>query len=155
VIRDVTKVDFAGMVGILDDIREFSSLDIACCRDCLQDYVEGVEPTYRFICSEDDSGIDGFACFDSDTLSDGVVEVYWVVVAPRKQKNGIGSLLLSHIESEARMKKARMIVLETESDPLYVNARRLYEKCGFAREAVIKDFYHEGDDKVMYVKRLG
>lgn len=154
VIRDVVKPDVTELVSILERTIEFGSRDVACCIDCLQDFVEGVEPTYQFICAVDDDGIAGFACFDSDTLADNVVEVYWMVIAHHKRKNGVGMLLLSHIESTARKQKARMMVIETESNQLYENARRLYEKCGFVREAVIQDFYRKSDDKIIYVKRL-
>lgn len=154
-IRDVDGGDVAGMRDILEHTAEFSRRDVDCCIDCLRDYVEGVEPTYRFVCATEDDTIAGFACYDSDTLADNVFEIYWVVVAPHKRKNGIGKLLLSHVESESRRHKARMMVIETESGPLYENARRLYEKCGFVREAVLKDFYREGCDKVIYAKRIG
>jgi hypothetical protein len=32
----------------------------------------------------------------------------------------------------------------------YVSTRRFYERTGFTAEAVLKDFYRPGDDKVIY-----
>ncbi|MDD5111622.1 MAG: GNAT family N-acetyltransferase [Candidatus Altiarchaeota archaeon] len=155
VIRHVARDDITGMRGILEHTSEFSSRDVECCLECLHECVGGVEPTYKFICAVEDDGLTGFACYDTDTLADGVFEVYWVVVAPHKRKNGVGRMLLESIESEAKKENARMIAIETESGPNYENARRLYEKCGFVSEAVLKDFYHKGEDKLIYVKRIG
>lgn len=153
-IRDVAKSDFAEVKCLLEGTSEFNSRDVACCLDCLSNYLEEAKSFYRFICTVNDSVIEGFACFDIDTLVDNVMEVYWLVVAPNKRNNGAGRLLLSHIESVARKQKSRMIILETESHSQYENARQLYKKCGFIQEAVINDFYQKGDNKEIYVKRI-
>lgn len=153
-IRPIVQEDLPGILRILDLTTEFNRRDIECCIECLQDFLKGREPTYRFICAESEGRISGFACFDSDTLADSVFDIYWIVVSPQCRKNGVGRLLISHIESEAKRLGAKMIVIETESDPLYNGARRLYESCGYVQEACIRDFYRRGDDKITYVKRF-
>lgn len=51
-------------------------------------------------------------------------------------------------------KKARLLLVETSGLPDFSAARAFYEKHGFTREARIGDFYQEGDDKLVYVKKV-
>jgi ribosomal protein S18 acetylase RimI-like enzyme len=45
-------------------------------------------------------------------------------------------------------------LVETSSRPEYEPARQFYESHGYRREAVVADFYAEGDSLVLYSKRL-
>jgi len=152
-IRSITPQDAEPLQKILEITPEFNVKDTACCSECLADFFAGGE-TYRFICAENYGKINGFACYGKDTIADNVIEVYWVVVAPQYRKKGIGRLLLSYIEDAAAAENARMISIETESDPTYAGTRSFYERCGYRLEASVKDFYREGDDKLIYAKRL-
>ena len=46
------------------------------------------------------------------------------------------------------------IYLETSSTEKYIPTREFYLRCNYKIEAQIKDFYDDGDDKVIFVKRL-
>ncbi|MCX5832942.1 MAG: hypothetical protein NTV99_00205 [Deltaproteobacteria bacterium] len=48
----------------------------------------------------------------------------------------------------------KRIYVDTSSRPLYEPTRLFYEKCGYRKEAVLKDFYAEGDSKFIYSKAL-
>ena len=45
--------------------------------------------------------------------------------------------------------------VETSSQPKYEPTRQFYLRSGYTVEAVLKDFYAENDDKVVFVKRFG
>ena len=47
------------------------------------------------------------------------------------------------------------IYIETSNRGQYVPTRAFYLKCGYAEDAVLREFYGPGDDKVIYVKALG
>jgi serine/threonine-protein kinase len=49
---------------------------------------------------------------------------------------------------------ARLFLLETSSLPYYELTRRFYLKQGYDREAVLRDYYSDGDDMVVFRKRL-
>ncbi|HEY8479569.1 MAG TPA: GNAT family N-acetyltransferase [Spirillospora sp.] len=51
--------------------------------------------------------------------------------APRRRGNGIASLLLDHILTEAKRAGFSRVSLETGSAEFFAGARRLYEKFGF------------------------
>jgi hypothetical protein len=46
------------------------------------------------------------------------------------------------------------VYAETSTQELYTPTRIFYESAGYFKEAVIEDFYAEGDSKAIYVKKL-
>ena len=44
--------------------------------------------------------------------------------------------------------------METSSRPPYAPARAFYRRCGYEVDAVLKDYYDDGDDKVIFAKAL-
>ena len=47
-----------------------------------------------------------------------------------------------------------MLVAETSGTPDYESTRKFYSGMGYAQEATIKDFYAEGDDLAIFIKRF-
>ncbi len=45
-------------------------------------------------------------------------------------------------------------MIETSDTPAYAPARRLYETSGYRCEAVIPNFYAQGDDLLIFSKNL-
>ena len=63
--------------------------------------------------------------------------------------NGHGSLAGYIIQ-----KGARRIYVDTSSTPLYEPARSFYEKHGYHVACLLKDFYREGDHKMIFMKEV-
>jgi ribosomal protein S18 acetylase RimI-like enzyme len=66
----------------------------------------------------------------------------------------VGRLLVERIEACAREAGGRLVVLETAGRALYDPTRRFYLALGYCEAARVKDFYADGDDKVVYVRRV-
>ena len=45
--------------------------------------------------------------------------------------------------------------VETSSREEFGHTRAFYEGCGYRLQAVLKDFFYPGSDKVIYMKQLG
>jgi len=64
---------------------------------------------------------------------------------------GIGFVTVDRI---IRRHGGRILLIETSSLPHYDPTRRFYLKHGYGQEAVLRDFYADGDDMVVFRKRL-
>ncbi len=112
------------------------------------------EEDYRIYCAEDGEGtVRGYLCFGKAPLTDGVYDLYWIVVHPAFGNRGIGSCLLRQTEEELRRRQARLLLIETSSTPAYEAPRAFYRKRGYEELARVLDYYRPGDHKIIFGKR--
>jgi GNAT superfamily N-acetyltransferase len=100
-----------------------------------------------------DGRVAGFVSFGLG-LGNKTYEVYWICVSLSHQGNGIGARLLAFAEAYALHAGARILFVETSSKREYCRARTLYEHGGYEVSAVVRDYFDDGDDKVIYSKKL-
>lgn len=70
------------------------------------------------------------------------------------QGRGIAGEMMQYIEQLLKRKKARILIAETSSHPAQHVANHFYAKMDYTREAVIRDFWSEGEDKIVFWKKL-
>lgn len=97
----------------------------------------------------------GFVCYTSYC---GKMLLIWMGVKKNYQNKGIGKLLLSHLEKEAKKLDLYAIEVETlpDEDPYepYKKTREFYYKNGFKRIAYKKARVQGWDDQIVLEKRL-
>lgn len=98
--------------------------------------------------------IAGAAYLSRDGLSEDVWNLWFIGLDPAHHGRGGGRTLLRAAEDAARQAKARLMLVETSSDPDQAPARRFYAAAGYAQQATITDYYADGVDKVIFVKVL-
>lgn len=76
----------------------------------------------------------------------GVLEIKSLAVASEYQKRGFGRMLIEYVEREFAG-KYRILQVGTGDSPLTVP---FYERCGFVRSHVVKDFFTENYDHPIY-----
>ena len=112
------------------------------------------EEDYRILCAGEGEGeVRGYICFGKAPLTDGVYDLYWVVVHPAFWNQGIGSSLLLRTEEELRGRQARLLLIETSSALAYEAPRAFYRKRGYGELARVLDYYRKGDHKIIFGKR--
>lgn len=134
----------------------FSDVEVKTAVEMLEAGV-GVAPgpdSYRFLVAEEDGKVLGYALYGRTPLTQGTWDVYWIAADPEAHGKGIGPKLLRGVEETARKEGGRLVMIETSSRADYARARRFYERSGYKRAAVLEDFYKEGDDKVIYSRRI-
>lgn len=89
-----------------------------------------------------------------ERLTDGTYNLYLIAVHNDLQGKGIGGQLMRYVENLLQSTNKRILLVETSSLPEFELTRRFYDKCGYNREAVIRDFYRDGEDKVVFWKKL-
>lgn len=96
----------------------------------------------------------GYACYGPTPCTLGTWDLYWIAVSPRTQRTGVGTTLLQEVERRLARESARLVLIETSSQPVYDKTRRFYLRQGYPEVARVPDFYSEGDDRVIYAKRI-
>ncbi len=143
--------DIAARAGV------FSQEEVECVIDLWEDYlsVGPVEGGYNFLVDRDEERVLGFACYGPRDLTSGVFDLYWIAVDSNTHRNGVGRRLLAATEEAVHKAGGRMLIAETSGTPHYESTRKFYLGMGYTMEATIKDFYSEGDDLVIFIKRFG
>lgn len=94
-----------------------------------------------------------FAFARPEELTDRTWNLLAIGVHPAHQGRGIGRSLLK--AAEAALPGARMILIETTQLPEQDAARALYIKAGYEEAGRVRDFFADGEDKVIFRKHLG
>lgn len=111
-------------------------------------------PDYEFVVAEHDGRAVGYACFGLASLSDGVFDLYWIVVDPKTQGRGVGRSLLRAAERRAASRSGRWLIAETSGMPSYEATRAFYRAAGYVELGRLPEFYRAGDDKVFFGRAL-
>ncbi|MDH4049093.1 MAG: GNAT family N-acetyltransferase [Gammaproteobacteria bacterium] len=117
----------------------------------------GKSSGYEFVFADapDDSGrLLGYTCFGAIPMTVSSCDLYWIAVAPGKQRSGLGGQLIRESERLAKGLGTTQMFVDTAGREKYAPTRAFYERCGYRKAAVLDDFYAPGDAKVIYAKTL-
>ncbi|MCZ8286804.1 MAG: N-acetyltransferase [Bacteroidia bacterium] len=89
-----------------------------------------------------------------EKLTDGTYNLLAIAVKGELQRNGVGKKMMTFVENLLVQNGKRLLIVETSSEDHYELARNFYEKIGYTREATVRDFWKEGDSKIIYRKKL-
>jgi GNAT superfamily N-acetyltransferase len=157
-VRRATSGDVAQIRGLAVDNAMFAPEDLDALDETFTGYLDGSLVEHRWIVVEDPAGvIAGAAYYAPEPFADRVWNLYFLAVRPVRHRTGIGHALVSHTERSLRGAGdtvARVLIVETSSTDPYQPARRFYAREGFDQEAVIREFYGPGDNKIVFWKRL-
>lgn len=150
-IRKVVKEDVMGLKDVLDSSALFPSeyLD-----DMIFDYLNNPESEDIWFTSLIDGNIVGLGYCAHEKLTEGTYNLLAIAVRKELQGKGVGRLMMRHIEQFLREMSTRILIVETSSDPQYALTRAFYLKLDYSQEATIRDFWKEGEHKVIFWKKL-
>jgi GNAT superfamily N-acetyltransferase len=133
----------------------FKPMEIDALQEVLDDYHKGNQHAgHRAVSYEQDGKVIGFAYYAPTPMTDCTWHLYWIFVDKQTQAKGIGAKLLKHAEEDITRSGGRLFVIETSSLPSYEPTRKFYLKYHYEQTAVIRDFYTDGDDMVVFRKHL-
>lgn len=116
-------------------------------------YFDGDGAEHRWIVF-DDRRVVAAAYYVPEPLTDGTWNVLMICVDPLEHGSGKGSALMRHIEAELLSQGVRILLVETSGVPAFERTRQFYHMLGYDQEARIRDYYAEGDDKIIFRKAL-
>ena len=89
-----------------------------------------------------------------ERMTQGTYNLYLIAVHKDHQGQGLGAGAMAYIEEMLRQLGNRILIVETSGLPDFELTRRFYQKIGYTQEAVIREFYQAGEDKVVFWKKL-
>ncbi|HEY3289834.1 MAG TPA: GNAT family N-acetyltransferase [Anaerolineae bacterium] len=155
VVETATLDDRAGIYDMLLHSGIFNRTDAECVDQMFNEaFTRPSDDNYQFIACREGDRLTGFACYGREALTHGTWDLFWICVSGESRRKGAGRALLAEVQQRAAHEQVRLIVIYTSSTDKYAPARRLYESLGFARTAIVPDYYSENDDLYIYTQRL-
>lgn len=140
----------------LAEIPLFTPEEVSCALELVDIYLnDPAQKDYQALVALDEEGaLLGFACYGPVPLTSGSFDLYWIAVAPSRQRRGVGTLLLRRVEDEVQRSGARMLLVETSGREEYEGTRSFYGGNGYREASRIADYYSPGDDCLLFQKRF-
>lgn len=153
--REAQPADRNRVRAIVSSTGVFSPVEIEVAIELLDDWLaKGPRSEYQFIFAESAGRTLGYACYGPIPLTAASYDLYWIAVEKICQGQKIGQKLLAKTEELILAAGGTHIYIETSNRSQYVPTREFYIRRGYCQEALLKDFYSPGDDKVIYVKKV-
>ena len=154
-IRKLQADDREQLKKIILSIVLFSKEEKEIALELIDDAINNPEADYyNTFVYEEDGIILGYHCTGKRALTDGVFDLYWIVVSPGCQNKGIGQKLLQDAENFVIKNKGRWLLAETSSREDYNATRNFYFRNNYSIVAEIKDFYSVNDNLIVFGKYI-
>jgi ribosomal protein S18 acetylase RimI-like enzyme len=154
-IRPTVPADTPALVELTRNTGVFKPHEIQALDEVLSDYHACNHREGHVAVTDERHGkIVGYAYYAPASMTDRTWYLYWIAVSPSTQSRGVGGGLLRHAAEDIRGRGGRILFIETSSLPHYDLTRKFYHKHGYEVTGVLKDYYSDGDDMVVFRKRL-
>ena len=154
-IRKLLYNDRSQLVKIVEETENFSPEEKQVAIELINEAINNPNHEYynTFI-YEEEGKIYGYHCTGKRALTDGVYDLYWIVVDKKTQNKGLGKKLLDHAESFVKENNGRWILAETSSKDNYNATRNFYLRNKYSIVAEIRDFYKVSDNLIVFGKYI-
>jgi ribosomal protein S18 acetylase RimI-like enzyme len=154
-IRPTTAADTEALVAIAHGTGVFKPHELIALREVLADYF-GTNHAHGHVAvtMERDGKPIGFAYYAPEDMTDRTWALWWIAVDKNVHAKGLGTRLLHKAEADVRAANGRVLFVETSGLPSYELTRRFYLKHGYEQEATLRDYYTDGDDMVIFRKKM-
>jgi ribosomal protein S18 acetylase RimI-like enzyme len=154
-IRPTTHADTPTLLKLTEETGVFKPHEIQALDEVLGDYHATMHAHGHVAVTDEHHGqVVGYAYYAPAAMTDRTWYLYWIAVTKQTQARGVGGSLLRHAEEDIRRRNGRVLFIETSSLPHYDLTRKFYHKHGYEVTATLKDYYSDGDDMVVFRKRL-
>lgn len=155
-IRPLAQRDRGKLYSMLTETRVFTPEEIEVAMELIDIVLRDPDQKdYQIHCMADEQDeVIGYICYGPVPMTQGTFDLYWIVVDPLAQGQGIGSKLLDFLAGVVKERGGRMILVDTSSIPPYERSQKFYVRHGFQEVARVPDYYHPGNDRITFCKRL-
>ena len=151
-IRNTEHADMSAILAIVHGSGQFDSDSLAHVQRTLEGHLTGAGDGVWL--TADDGEPVGVAYCAPEAVTVGTWNLLMLWTREDRHRSGHGSALVRHVERELEHRGARLLIVETSGLPAFAAARAFYTKYGFEHEATIRDFFAEGDAKLVFTKQV-
>jgi len=149
-IRSVKTEDLSFLIDVVDTSGLFPGEMLI---DMIESNLNDDSSTQHWITYETDKPV-AVAYFAPEQMTTGTWNLYLIAVHTDQQGFGIGTQLMNYVESFLKSKGERIIIVETSDLEEFELTRKFYQGLNYQKEAHIREFYDEGEGKVVFWKKL-
>lgn len=149
-IQTTSSNDIPGLKLVLDRTGLFPSEMLS---DMLAPVLAGETEAFWLTCHRDGQAV-GLCYTVPEELAEGTWNMLALAVRPDLQGKSIGAALVKAAEQFLKDKDQRLLVVDTSGSDDFALTRKFYVQNGYEEEARIRDFWADGDDKVIFRKAL-
>ncbi len=104
--------------------------------------------------AEDGNGLGSVVFYRPEEAADGAYDLTMIAVRPDLQGGGRGAALMCHAEADLKQRGQRLLVVRTSGTGQYARTRAFYRNLGYVEQTRVPDYWTDGDDLVLFTKRL-
>lgn len=150
-VRKVTKQDLEQLKVVVDSTGLFPSDHL---EEMMTDFFENETTKDLWFTVEHEGRPVGIGYCAPEKFTEGTYNLLAIGVLKELQGQGIGKDMMAYVERELRKQSNRLLIVETSGADEFELTRKFYNNLGYNLEATIRDFWQEGEDKVIYWKKL-
>lgn len=149
-IRSVKADDLPFLIDVVNASGLFPGEMLT---EMIGDNLDNSSSDHHWLTYETDKPV-AVAYFAPEQMTSGTWNLYLIAVHADHQGSGIGSQLMEYVEDFLRSQRERLLIVETSDLKDFTLTRKFYEGLSYQRVAHIREFYDEGEGKVIFLKRL-
>lgn len=154
-IRALTAADTQAVVDLVVAAGMFTTEEAPFIEQMLTGYEAAArDEGHLGVVDDGPDGLVAVAYYQPKGPADRVWDLTMIAVRPELQGGGRGTALLRHVEEDLRGRGQRLLLVDTSGTAQYDRARDFYGRCGYQQEARVRDYWEDGDDLVVFTKRL-
>lgn len=150
-IRNVVREDIPHLKEVLNSIELFPA---ELLEDMSSDYFNHPDSQDIWLTATVENTPIALAYCAPEQMTMGTFNLYAIGVKKDLQGKGIGQKIMSYLEEHLQKAGHRILIVDTSGTEDFIRTRKFYEHLDYTKEAVIRDFWAVGDDKVTYWKQL-
>ncbi len=156
-IRSIRPEDREAVRSLIEGTGAFkpNELDVAMELVDIALSKPGQDDYHPFVLEEDDGTVVSYACFGKNPITKSTFDLYWLATRADRMGKGYGRKIVAFVEEEVRRLGGKLLVIETSSKESYGPTQEFYRKIGCTLAATLPGYYDEGDDKLIYLKKIG
>ena len=152
---EVKLSDVADVEAIVRSTNFFREDEILVAVELIRERLDqGIESGYEFVFAEVNGKPVSYTCYGLIPCSLISYDLYWIVTHNDFRGQGIGRILMTETETRISGAGGKTIYVETSSKELYNPTCSFYLSNKYILKARFEDFYDEGDDKLVFIKKV-